>query len=301
MVTGAGGQLARALIARAPPRALMTALSSRDLDVSDAVAVSAAVRREKPEIIFNAAAYTAVDHAQTEADRAFAVNRDGPAALAAASREAGARLVHISTDFVFDGLLGRPYRPEDEARPLGVYGASKRAGEEAVAAALPEALIVRTAWVYSPHGHNFVRTMLRIMATRGEARVVADQIGAPTSAANLADALWRLDAGGAQGVYHYTDAGVASWYDFAQAIAEEARGLNMLGAVRVQPITTADYPTPAPRPSFSVLDCTKTWDLLGVPAPHWRTALREVLAILHATAQSDRAARHEGPRQDHGQ
>jgi len=290
MVTGAGGQLARALLARAPPQARITALSSRDLDVSDAVAVSAAVRREKPEIIFNAAAYTAVDRAQIESDRAFAVNRDGPAALAAASREAGARLVHVSTDFVFDGLLGRPYQPEDEARPLGVYGASKRAGEEAVAAALPGALVVRTAWVYSPHGHNFVRTMLRIMATRGEARVVADQIGAPTSAANLADALWRMQAAGAIGLYHYTDAGVASWYDFAQAIAEEAQALKMLGPVHVLPIGTADYPTPAPRPPFSVLDCRRTWDLLGAPAPQWRTALREVLAILHATAQSERAA-----------
>jgi dTDP-4-dehydrorhamnose reductase len=290
MVTGAGGQLARALIAFAPPGVRITALSSRDLDISDAAAVAVAVRREEPQLIFNAAAYTAVDLAESHADRAFAVNRDGPAALAAASREAGARLVHVSTDFVFDGLLGRPYLPDDEARPLGVYGASKRAGEVAVAATLPDALIVRTAWVYSPHGHNFVKTMLRIMATRGEARVVADQIGAPTSAANLADALWRLQAAGAVGIYHYTDAGVASWYDFAKAIAEEAQALKMLGPVHVRPIGTADYPTPAPRPPFSVLDCQRTWDLVGVSPPQWRTALREVLAILHATAQNADAA-----------
>jgi dTDP-4-dehydrorhamnose reductase len=290
MVTGAGGQLGQALIARAPTAARIRAVSSADLDISDLAQVSAAVRRAQPEIIFNAAAYTAVDRAQSEAARAFAVNRDGPLALAVASREAGARLVHVSTDFVFDGLLGRAYRPEDEPRPLGVYGASKRAGEEAVRAATPDALIVRAAWVYSPHGSNFVKTMLRLMAERGEVRVVADQIGTPTSAANLADALWGLQAAGAQGIYHYTDAGVASWYDFAQAIAEEARALKMVGPVQVRPIATADYPTPATRPPFSVLDCTRTWDLLGAPAPHWRAALREVLAILNATAQGAHAA-----------
>jgi dTDP-4-dehydrorhamnose reductase len=290
MVTGAGGQLARALVARAPPQVRIAALSSRDLDVSNAAAVAAAVRREAPDVIFNAAAFTAVDRAESETDRAYAVNRDGPAALAAASCETGARLVHVSTDFVFDGLLGRPYEPEDETHPLGVYGASKRAGEEAVVAALPDALIVRTAWVYSPHGTNFVKTMLRIMEARGEARVVADQIGSPTSAANLAGALWRLQAVGAEGLHHYTDAGVASWYDFAQAIAEEARALKMLGAVEVKPITTLDYPTPARRPPFSVLNCTQTWALLGAPPPHWRAALREVLAILHATAQGVSAA-----------
>jgi dTDP-4-dehydrorhamnose reductase len=281
LVTGAGGQLANELRDRAAAGAQVASLSEVELDICDEAGVAAAMARHAPDVVFNAAAYTAVDRAESQADTAWKVNRDGAAILARAARAAGARFVHVSTDFVFDGRSSRAYRPDDAPAPLGVYGASKAAGETAVAQADPGALIVRTAWVYSPWGGNFLKTMLRLMGERGEVRVVADQIGTPTSAATLADTLWGLVQAGAEGVHHGTNAGVASWYDFAQAIAEEAQAQGMLGAdVRVLPIATADYPTPARRPAFSALDNTSTWALLGAPAPHWRVALREVLARL---------------------
>lgn len=278
LVTGAGGQLANELEARAPGDGKVVSLSELELDICDASAVAAAIARHKPEWIFNAAAYTAVDRAESDAETAYKVNRDGAAILARAAVEAGARFVHVSTDFVFDGQTSRAYRPDDPTAPLGVYGASKLAGEVAVAEAAPGALIVRTAWVYSPWGGNFLKTMLRLFAERDEVRVVADQIGTPTSASTLADTLWGLAKAGASGVFHCTDAGIASWYDFAQAIAEEAYALEMVGRqARVLPIATSDYPTPARRPGFSVLDKSATWAVLGEPAPHWRVAMREVL------------------------
>lgn len=285
LVTGAGGQLANELEGRAPVDGEVVALSETELDICDAGAVAAAVARHRPRWIFNAAAYTAVDRAESEVETAYRVNRDGAAILARAAVDAGAKFVHVSTDFVFDGQTSRAYRPADPAVPLGVYGASKLAGEKAVAEAAPDALIVRTAWVYSPWGGNFLKTMLRLFGERGEVRVVADQIGTPTSASTLADTLWALAKAGASGVFHCSDAGVASWYDFAQAIAEDAFSLGMLGAqVRVVPIATSDYPTPARRPAFSVLDKSGTWTLLGAPAPHWRVAMRDVLARLKALA-----------------
>lgn len=279
LITGAGGQLATELQRAAPPHAEVTALDRRGLDIVDATEVQAIVARLRPDLILNAAAYTAVDRAETEADFAFAANRDGPANLAAAATAIGARLVHVSTDFVFGGEAGRAYPPDAPTEPLGVYGASKRAGEVAVLDAAPNALIVRTAWMYSAGGANFLDTMSRLMASRDEVRVVADQIGAPTSATDLARALWTLAATDARGVFHFTNAGVASWYDFAQAIAEETLAAGLLTReCKVTPIRTADYPTTARRPAFSVLDCTATWTRLRAPAPHWRTALREVIA-----------------------
>jgi dTDP-4-dehydrorhamnose reductase len=281
LVTGAGGQLANELVRRAPGDADVVSLTEHELDICNAEAVGLAIARHGPDVVFNAAAYTAVDRAENDPDTAFRVNRDGAALLAAAAQAAGARFAHVSTDFVFDGHASRAYRPEDPAAPLGVYGASKQAGDEAVAAAAPDALIVRTAWVYSPWGGNFLKTMLRLMGERPEVRVVADQIGTPTSASTLADTLWGLTRAGATGMFHCTDAGVASWYDFAQAIAEDAHGLGMIrGGVQVTPIATHDYPTPARRPAFSVLDKTKTWTTLGGPAPHWRVAMRAVLQAL---------------------
>ncbi|HEY1927206.1 MAG TPA: dTDP-4-dehydrorhamnose reductase [Caulobacteraceae bacterium] len=285
LVAGAGGQLANELEARAPGDGEVVALTEVELDICDASAVAAAVARHNPEWIFNAAAYTAVDRAESDAETAYKVNRDGAAILARAAVEAGAKFVHVSTDFVFDGQTSCAYRPDDPTAPLGVYGASKLAGETAVAEAAPGSLIVRTAWVYSPWGGNFLKTMLRLFAERGEVRVVADQIGTPTSASTLADTLWGLSRAGASGVFHCTDAGVASWYDFAQAIAEEAYALGMVGRqARVLPIATSDYPTPARRPGFSVLDKSATWAVLGEPAPHWRVAMREVLMRLKALA-----------------
>ncbi|MGH7024529.1 MAG: dTDP-4-dehydrorhamnose reductase [Caulobacteraceae bacterium] len=278
LVTGAGGQLGRALLASAPKGWTVTGLTRADLDIGDVAAVDEAVERAAPEVIVNAAAHTAVDRAESEPDLAFQINREGAANLARAGRRAGARLVHVSTDFVFDGHASRPYKPDDPTGPVNVYGASKLAGELAVAQAAPEALIVRTAWVYGPTGANFLATMLRLMASRPELGVVADQIGTPTSTLTLSPALWTLAASEARGVLHFTDAGVASRYDFAQAIAEEALAAGVLErAPPVKPISTADYPTPAARPAFSVLDKSATFDLLGGPAAHWRAALRAVL------------------------
>jgi dTDP-4-dehydrorhamnose reductase len=279
LITGAGGQVGRAWTRAARPGWEISALTRSQLDVGDETATAEAVEALRPDVIVNAAAFTAVDLAQSEQAAAWRANRDGARNLARAAQRCGARLAHISTDFVFDGRSARPYRPGDPTAPLSVYGASKRAGEEAVSEVLPQALIVRTGWVYGGQGANFLTTMLRLMNQDGSVRVVDDQIGTPTSAASLAEGLWRLIEFGAEGLYHYTDAGVASWYDFAQAIAEEASAAGRAPvAARVMPINTSDFPTAAPRPAFSVLDKSETWNLLGGPAPHWRAALRAVLA-----------------------
>jgi len=283
MIVGAGGQLGRALQASAPAEAEVIALDRTALDIGDGAAVEKRTGEAEQEQIVNAAAYTAVDKAESEAEEAARINGEGPGHLAAAATAIGARFIHVSTDFVFDGASGIPYAPDHPTAPLGVYGATKRAGEQAVQAAYPGALIVRTAWVYGDTGHNFVRTMLRLMAERDEVRVVADQIGTPTYAAGLARALWALDAAGARGIHHWTDSGAASWYDFAVAIQEEAVTIGLLNRlVPVVPIATRDYPTPARRPSYSILDKSGAVALVGAPAPHWRVYLREMLGVIKA-------------------
>ncbi|MCB2015641.1 MAG: dTDP-4-dehydrorhamnose reductase [Sphingobium sp.] len=275
LITGANGQLGRALQETAHAGTEIIAAGSAQLDIGDADAVAAYVGQHKPDLILNAAAYTAVDKAESEEEQALRVNRDGPANLSAAASANDARFVHVSTDFVFDGVSGIPYPVDAPTAPAGAYGRSKLAGEQAVA---PDTLVVRTAWVYASTGHNFVRTMLRLMAERDEVRVVADQIGTPTFAPSLARALWALSAKGATGMHHYTDSGAASWYDFAVAIQEEALALGLLDrAVPVLPIATSDFPTPATRPHYSVLDKSQTFALLGAPAPHWRVNLRQML------------------------
>ena len=186
--------------------------------------------------------------------------------------------MHITTDFVFDGMSALPYAPDAAPNPIGAYGATKLSGERQVAAAHPQALIVRTAWVYAAQGNNFVRTMLRLMRERDELRVEADQDGTPTHAAGLARAIWALDAAGAAGIFHWTDAGVASWYDFAVAIRDEALAIGLLDRrIPVVPIRTSDYPTPARRPAMSVLDKGSSWAITG-PAAHWRDELKQALA-----------------------
>jgi dTDP-4-dehydrorhamnose reductase len=277
LITGGLGQLGRALVETAPKDADITAVDLVDFDLTDPEAVAGNVSRVAPQLIINTAAYTAVDKAESEPEAAFRGNRDVVRNLAQAAVENRARLIQISTDFVFDGAASRPIPPDAPTAPRSVYGASKLAGEtEALAA--PGALIVRTAWLYSPGGQNFVRTMVRLFTERGGARVIADQVGTPTSAASLARAIWGLAAKGATGVHHFTDAGAISWYDFAVAVAEEgaARGLCPAN-VAVVPITTEDYPTPAQRPAYSVLDKSATWALLGGPARHWREELRDTL------------------------
>ena len=270
LVTGAGGQVGRALLASVPEGVKAFGCGSGTLDIADADAVRAKVAETSPDVIINAAAYTAVDKAESEEAQAYAVNRDGVANLAAT----GARLVHISTDFVFDGTASSPYPADAPTNPLGVYAASKLAGEEAAG---EKALIIRTAWVYASEGANFVLTMLRLMRERGAVKVVADQVGTPTWASSLAGAIWELIAQDARGTYHYTDSGVASWYDFAFAIAEEGVALGLLDAMpEVTPVTTKEFPTPAKRPPYSVLDKSKTSALIG-PAPHWRVNLRKML------------------------
>ena len=281
LVLGAGGQVGRALAAAAPEGCALVALSRAECDAADEAAVHAAIAEARPEVVFNAAAYTAVDRAEAEPEAAQRLNAEAPGFIAAAAHAAGARLVHLSSDFVFGGPSERPRRPGDPTQPEGVYARTKLDGERAALAADPDALVVRAAWIYAPVGQNFVNTMLRLIGERDEVRVVADQIGTPTWAPRLASALWRLAALQARGIYHYTDSGVASWYDFAVAIGEEALAAGLIErAARVLPIATEEYPTPAKRPAYSVLDKEATWALLGEPAPHWRATLRANLREL---------------------
>lgn len=282
LVTGAGGQLGRALLASAPPGIKTAGFTSTDLDITDASAVTRAVGAFAPDIVFNAAAYTEVDRAEAEPSRAAEVNDLAVGHLASAARATGALLVHVSTDFVFDGASGKPYRPSDEPDPQNVYGSTKLAGERRAG---DGSLIVRTSWVYSVQGRNFLLTMLRLMREKEEIRVVSDQIGAPTYAPGLADTLWALAEARATGIFHYSDSGVASWYDFAVAIREEGvRGglLDPSRSAQIQPIPSSAYPTAARRPHYSVLDNGATRDALGKTAPHWRANLRLALLELKA-------------------
>lgn len=283
LITGCNGQLGRGLQATAPEGVTLVCVGSAELDLSQPDLIAPFVESVRPDVIINAAAYTAVDKAESDADRAMMVNGTAVGALADAARSVGARFVHVSTDFVFDGTAGTPYAPDAPTSPLGVYGETKLAGETLAG---EDALIVRTAWVYAPVGGNFVHTMLRLMKERPEIRVVADQIGTPSYAPALAAAIWKLIDVGANGVHHYTDSGAASWYDFAVAIYEEGRAAGLLDKdVTILPIATADYPTPARRPSYSVLDKGKTFAALGGPAPHWRTHLRTMIAGVQAASQ----------------
>ena len=283
LVVGAGGQLDRELLATAPAALECVALTRAELDVADAAGVVARFAELAPRLVINAAAYTAVDAAETEPEIAQRANVEGPANLARACAELDdVRLIHVSTDFVFDGEASRPYTTDALPSPLGEYGRSKLAGEVAVRGMLSDSLVVRTGWVYSRFGNNFVKTMLRLMAERDELGVVADQVGTPTWAMGLAATIWSAVARPQlAGIYHWSDAGVASWYDFAVAIHEEAHAIGLLERpVRIRPIASADYPTPARRPAYSVLDKTSTWRDFELEGVHWRAQLRAMLAEL---------------------
>ena len=249
-----------------------------DFDCPDSLA--ALVQRVAPAIVVNAAAYTAVDKAEDDVDAAFRTNAEAPGVLARACALRDIPFVHYSTDYVFDGQGSRPYREDDPTAPLGVYGASKLAGEDAIRAAGGRHLILRTAWVYGQHGHNFMKTMLRLGAERDELRVVADQVGTPTSAALIADVTTELlglrDA--PSGTFHLTPRGETSWHGFAEAILEEALARGLIPrAPKVIPIATSDYPTRARRPGYSRLDIGRLEQVLGRALPEWRTGLRQVL------------------------
>lgn len=279
-----GVELTRAAL----PSGWILSAPARDvLDLSETSAIAALIATQRPEIIINASAYNAVDKADREPDLAFAVNRDGPGALAQAAAAVGAALVHVSTDYVFGGDGNHAYLETDPKAPLSTYGRSKSEGEDAVLAACARAAIVRTSWVFSPHRANFVKTMLRLGDTRDEVGVVADQHGRPTSARDLAQACLALaqhlherDAR-AEGVFHFANTGDTTWAEFAEAIFAGAaqRGRK---PVRINRITTAEYPTPAQRPTNSRLDTNKISALLGAPPRLWRTALDECLDELLA-------------------
>ncbi len=280
LVLGSNGQLGQALADTAPDGISLTGLDLPELDITDTDGLLAVCRDVKPAVIINAAAYTAVDLAESNAELASAVNTDGPRNLAIAALDVGARLIHVSTDFVFDGQASVPYGVDAAAEPVSVYGRTKRDGELAVLATAPtSAAIVRTAWLYSKTGKNFVKTMLGLMGSRDELSVVSDQFGTPTWANSLATAVWALSQAPEQcGVFHWTDSGETSWHGFAAAIQEEALSLGLLQtAIPIHAIGTKDYPTPAARPAYSVLDCSSTTAAIGLNPEPWRTNLRRML------------------------
>lgn len=289
-VIGAKGQVGWELTHRA--RRLgheALAWDQAELDICDAAAVDRALAASGADAVINAAAYTAVDKAEQEPELAFAVNRDGPAHLAIACNRLNIPLLHISTDYVYDGGKPSPYVEDDPVAPLGVYGQSKAEGDVAVQRLLPRHLILRVSWVFGIHGYNFVKTMLRLAREREELRVVADQSGCPTYAGDIADTLLNLaeriaeiDANGAWGAYHYCGAPVTTWHGFASAIIEQARGFEALRVQTITAITTTDYPTPAARPVNSVLDSSRLAFRFGIQPRPWRDGLHAVLVALYA-------------------
>lgn len=287
LVFGAAGQVGSALRAGVWPGVDVVPFTRADVDLTDRRAIERALAGRGPFdgrcVVVNAAAYTAVDRAEQEPEAAFAANRDGPAALAAASAAVGAPLVHLSTDYVFDGAKAEAYDEDDPIAPLGVYGRSKAEGEEAVRAAAPRHLIIRTSWVFGCEGANFVKTMLRLGAERSELRVVADQVGGPTAAADIAAMIARVAAMAAArddgwGTYHFSGAPAVSWHQLACAVFAERRRRFGAPEPAVLPIAAADWPTPARRPANSTLNCRRIAERFGVAQPDWRAALVPVVA-----------------------
>lgn len=287
LITGSKGQVGSDLLRRADryPGMQFLGCDSSSLDITDAAGIRALFERERPALVINAAAYTAVDRAETEPARAFAVNAEGVRTLAATCRDTGAVLLHVSTDYVFDGNKDSAWQPDDATGPLGVYGQSKLAGEAALRDALPQHVILRTSWVFGEQGNNFVRTMLRVGSERDHLRVVADQVGGPTWSGHLADALlalaerYRTDGNLPWGTGHFAGQPFVSWHGLALAIFEEAARAGMIARQpAVEAITTDQYPTPARRPHNSRLDMAQTTARWGLAVPDWREGLRHVLA-----------------------
>lgn len=275
LITGANGQLGGALQRTAPGWADINAIDVEDVDLTDGAMLTARLVVEAPDVIINAAAYTAVDRAESDEELARSINADAVAVMVEAMAGTGGKVVHVSTDYVFDGTASDPYAPDAPRNPQSAYGRTKAEGEDKLR---PQDLLVRTAWVYEAGGANFVRTMIRLMNERDELGVVADQVGSPTWATGLARTIWALAEKGASGTFHHADDGAISWHDFAVAIAEDAHALGLIKRIPViRPITTADYPTPAKRPAFSLLDCRATRAALAEEPVHWRTNLRLML------------------------
>ncbi len=291
-VIGRTGQVARALVRRAAERNIPLVAGGRpDVDLTSIDSAGRFIDRNRPSVVVNAAAYTAVDKAESEPEAAFALNAEGPGKLAAVCHALDVPLIHISTDYVFDGLATEPYREDSRMQPMNAYGASKAAGELAVAMACPRHIILRTAWVYGLEGHNFVRTMLRLGAERDELGIVADQTGAPTFADDIADAILTIagkfeEASGSRtsdadsdlyGTFHFTSAGETTWHGFASAIFAHAAEAGRKTPEIIEAITTADYPTPARRPPYSVLDSRRIARVYRVEPPNWQEALRRAM------------------------
>ncbi|MDQ6960045.1 MAG: dTDP-4-dehydrorhamnose reductase [Mariprofundaceae bacterium] len=282
LITGASGQLGNEMVLASHGHDVL-AMDANRLNITDAQAVNAAVESFKPDAVVNAAAYTAVDKAESDRDAAFAVNRDGPAHLAAACDAAGIPLVHVSTDYVFSGRKISAYVEDDPTEPLGVYGESKMAGEEAIRSLCSRYVVLRTSWVFSAHGNNFVKTMLRLAAEREELGIVADQHGCPTSSAELARGIMRVletdhDIWGA---FHFCQPEPTTWYGFAVAIFDEAKQQGIsLKIKQVKPLVTSDYPTPAARPANSVMDCSRFESTFDFQIRSWRESLSEVIREL---------------------
>ena len=279
LLTGADGQLGYELQRSKPDHINLLATDVSDLDITDWESVEAYCKEHQPDLIINAAAYTAVDKAEEDKELAFAINQLGAKNLATAAKNLDCRMIQISTDFVFSDQKSSPYLPYDDPAPVSVYGESKHAGENEILTILGQrGLVIRTAWLYSTHGNNFVKTMLKLMNEREELGIVADQVGTPTWAATLAKTTWKLTTTDTYGILHCADNGVASWYDFAIAIHDAGLAKGLIEKpITINAIRTQDYPTPATRPTYSVMDKTTTEQLLGTKLPHWQTSLQQML------------------------
>jgi dTDP-4-dehydrorhamnose reductase len=283
LLTGATGQIGADLVVALAPLGRVVAPARAQFDLADPPSLRAAIRDLQPDVVVNAAAYTAVDLAESDVQRCMTTNAEAPGVLAEEAARLGAMMVHYSTDYVFDGSNGVPYHEDDEPSPLNIYGRSKLAGERRVAAAGGRHLILRTSWVYGAHGRNFLRTIQRLVRERDEVRVVCDQTGSPTWSKTIAEttamlvARWRDEDTSTSGVYHLTAAGSTTWYEFANAILEDDPAWRGMPHGHIVPIASNDYPSVARRPGYSVLDNTKIGQRFGVAIPDWRVELRSML------------------------
>ncbi|MDF1552134.1 MAG: dTDP-4-dehydrorhamnose reductase [Deferrisomatales bacterium] len=307
LVTGANGQVGRELVQRGRAQGIeVVGLDRTSLDITNAARVAEVVSGGGWDVVVNAAAFTDVDGAESQSDAAFSVNRDGAGALAAACSQAGLPLVHLSTDYVFDGGKGQPYTETDPVRPLNIYGASKAAGEDLVRENNPRHVILRSSWIFGAHGANFVKTMLRLSAGGAPIRVVDDQWGCPTAAEDLARVVWDIAvtvvAGNFAewGTFHYCGAGAISWYGFAQEVLRMAEGSGRAASARLLPIPSAQWPSAARRPNNTVLDCTRIAECFAVEQEPWVEGLREVLLAMAVENRAEDSSPQPLPQETRG-